>query len=338
MQNNKYINSIKLLKQIKVIDLRPVSSFNRGHIPNSVSFPVLNNLEISQLKKSGFASNSGREIVALSQLKLEKLKEEFKNVPLALVCQDGGIVSKYIWETLRTEQEVYVFKGGYKAYRRQSKQLFSAPYNVFVLCGKTGCGKTDLIEILQKNNTQTIHLEKLAGHAGSVFGNLENKWQPTQEQFENNLAFELQKINMEEPLVLEYEKANIGKVSVPKEIIEQIDNAKAIYIETNLDLRINRLVNVYANINDENLKLGIEILKGKLGEKTAELILKELSDKNYATVAHQLLTYFDNTKSYAENPFTTFLATLSGKNIENAAIEIVNIMAKKKRPPKGTLL
>ncbi len=338
MQNRKYIYNITMLQQKLIVDVRPINNFVQGHIVNSISFPVLSAAELAILKQNGFTSKRGKEIVSKCQKLIDKLKVKSSKLPIVIVCQNGGLASKFIWETLRTERETYVFKGGYNQYKLRIRELFLKPYYAFVLCGKTGSGKTQLLELLEKRGVQTLNLEKVACHAGSVFGNLENRPQPTQEQFENILAFELQKISEVEPLVLEYETANIGKVFVPAELLQLIKIAEPIYIKVNETNRVKRLVQAYANINDENLKAGIEILKDKMGAKNAELIVNELFNKNYKAVAKHLIAYFDNTKSYAQLPYKQYFAKVDGNSIEKAEAEIQNLLAKKKRPPKRTLL
>ena len=57
--------------------------------------------------------------------------------------------------------------------------------------GKTGTGKTKILKLLRDNNYQIIDLEGLASHRGSTFGGLGMKAQPSNEQFENNIAEEL---------------------------------------------------------------------------------------------------------------------------------------------------
>ena len=61
------------------------------------------------------------------------------------------------------------------------------------LGGMTGSGKTRILHELRALGQQVIDLEELAQHRGSSFGSMNKLVQPTQEQFENNLASELNK-------------------------------------------------------------------------------------------------------------------------------------------------
>lgn len=59
----------------------------------------------------------------------------------------------------------------------------------------TGSGKTHILHELDKINTAIIDLEGLANHRGSSFGALGMEKQPSQEQFENNLSYQLIRTN-----------------------------------------------------------------------------------------------------------------------------------------------
>jgi tRNA 2-selenouridine synthase len=87
--------------------------------------------------------------------------------------------------------KVYTLIGGYKTFRKWSLAQFEKNYQLNVLGGYTGSGKTELLMGLKKRKIPVIDLEGLAGHRGSAFGNIGMPKQPSQEQFENLLALEL---------------------------------------------------------------------------------------------------------------------------------------------------
>ena len=84
--------------------------------------------------------------------------------------------------------EVYLLQGGYKAYRRWVFRQFEKEYQLWVVGGMTGSGKTRILGQLVQLDEQVIDLEELAQHKGSSYGTLGRMIQPTQEQFENDLA------------------------------------------------------------------------------------------------------------------------------------------------------
>ena len=103
-------------------------------------------------------------------------------------CWRGGMRSESmgkLWSMAGLKVEVLA--GGYKAYRTRLHQDFEKPYELIVLGGKTGSGKTDILKELGRNGEQIIDLEGIAHHKGSTFGSLGQEKQPTVEQFENDL-------------------------------------------------------------------------------------------------------------------------------------------------------
>src|SRR5581483_3602800 len=91
--------------------------------------------------------------------------------------------------------------------------------------GYTGSGKTNMLLELGKNGEQIIDLEDLAQHQGSTYGSLNRLIQPTQEQFENNLATSLSKHDPEKIIWIEDESQNIGSRLIPKPLWVRIRDA-----------------------------------------------------------------------------------------------------------------
>ena len=86
---------------------------------------------------------------------------------------------------------IYVLKGGYKAFRRWALKQLEKEYQFNILGGYTGSGKTEVLKEMMQEGIPVIDLEGLANHRGSSFGSLGQEAQPTQEMFENMLALEL---------------------------------------------------------------------------------------------------------------------------------------------------
>jgi len=78
------------------------------------------------------------------------------------------------------------WQGGYKSYRRWVFRQFEEAYRLWVVGGMTGSGKTACCGNWLLGE-QVIDLEDLAQHRLCVWY-AEQLVQPTQEQFENNLA------------------------------------------------------------------------------------------------------------------------------------------------------
>src|SRR5258705_11760147 len=89
-----------------------------------------------------------------------------KDSRLVLVhCWRGGMRSAGVaWLLDLYGFTVYTLSGGYKAYRNWVLKQFENIYNIYVLGGYTGSGKTQLLQQLASQGETIIDLEKLAGH------------------------------------------------------------------------------------------------------------------------------------------------------------------------------
>lgn len=146
-------------------------------------------------------------------------------------CWRGGMRSGAVsWLLGLYGFRVYTLAGGYKAFRHLALKTFAEPFELRILGGYTGSGKTALLEELEKKGETVIDLEKIACHKGSAFGNIKMPAQPSQEMFENILAEELRKkaspgpdrdtsgspsAGRRLPLWLEDESQRIGNLNIP---------------------------------------------------------------------------------------------------------------------------
>src|SRR5688500_20293163 len=80
-------------------------------------------------------------------------------------------------------KEVHTLTGGYKAFRKRVIELFQEPFDLKVVGGFTGSGKTVLLQKLKADGEQVLDLEALACHKGSSFGAWGQPAQPRTEHF-----------------------------------------------------------------------------------------------------------------------------------------------------------
>jgi tRNA 2-selenouridine synthase len=66
-------------------------------------------------------------------------------------------------------EKVYVIEKGYKSFP-QLCTFFEQSFNLKILGGYTGTGKTEILHSLKKESNKVIDLEGLANHRGSAFG------------------------------------------------------------------------------------------------------------------------------------------------------------------------
>ena len=193
-----------------LIDVRSPSEYYKGHMPNSINIPLFDNDERSII--GTIYKNEGREKAVIEGLKFFEKKMELlldnlfmnidyhKIVPeknnnktsIRIYCSRGGMRSQSIaWLLDKYKFNAVILKGGYKTYRRWILDSFSKMWNIVIIGGKTGSGKTRLLSLLEKYKYQTIDLEGFACHRGSAFGGLGMKEQPSNEEFENKIGEKL---------------------------------------------------------------------------------------------------------------------------------------------------
>jgi tRNA 2-selenouridine synthase len=294
---------LDLARTLPVIDVRSEKEYLQGHIPIAINLPLFNNEERAVV--GTLYKNSGREASMIKGLEMvgPKLADLVKRLhritdqkKILLYCWRGGMRSENLaWLFHVAGYEVFVMRNGYKAYRQFARESLSKPAKIFILGGLTGTGKTELLHQLGKIGEQILDLEQLARHKGSVFGGMGMPDQPTNEQFENDIFSAWQTFDITKPLWIEDESRMIGNVSIPDPLFDQMKRAVMIEVETNIDIRIHRLVDEYSSADKKELERAILKICEKLGGANTKKALLALETGDFETVTHLALSYYDKT-------------------------------------------
>ena len=189
--------------------------------------------------------------------------------------------------------EVFVLKGGYKAYRRYIREQIEEGFSLVVLGGKTGSGKSSILESISQSGKQVIDLEGIAHHKGSAFGALGQENQPTTEQFENNLYLELNKLDLSLPVWVEDESRAIGLISIPEPFFKKMRQSPVIFVDIAKELRVKRLVKEYALFDKELLEAAVHRITKRLGGLNTKIALESIKKNDFEITASILLSYYD---------------------------------------------
>ena len=238
-----------LLNNTPMLDVRAPIEFNQGAFPTSLNVPLLNDNEREQVgicyKQQGQdkAIELGHQLISgdIKARRLQQWKTFVEQHPDGvLYCFRGGQRSKISqqWITENSGVRYPRIRGGYKAMRRfliDATERLSPIIKPTILSGRTGTGKTLLIEPM----TQAVDLEGLAHHRGSAFGR-RVKAQPTQINFEHQLAITLLKHEQQGQLSLlfEDESRNIGSVHLPKILFDHLTPAPIVVITASVEERV----------------------------------------------------------------------------------------------------
>lgn len=285
-----------------IIDVRTPAEFKLGHITGAVNIPLFSDEErviIGTLyKKQGkeIAVEKGLEFVGPKMASFVKgAKKISQGKTIYIYCWRGGMRSGSMAWLFRTAGlNVKRLTGGYKAYRSSFlEDLLTQPWQIRVLGGPTGCGKTDILHQLAAKGEQVLDIEGLANHKGSAFGALGETEQPTTEQFINLLHHEFRKFDTNKIVWCEGESISIGRVYIPKELFEMMQTAPFIYLNLPVEVRLHRLVKEYGRFNTEELAESFRKIERRLGGQHSKAAISYLEDGNLTEAARIGLHYYD---------------------------------------------
>ncbi|NUM88750.1 MAG: tRNA 2-selenouridine(34) synthase MnmH [Bdellovibrionales bacterium] len=231
-----------------LFDVRAPAEFWEGHMPESVSSPLLYNDE-RHLVGIRYKEQGQEAAIALGHMLVDPLrwkrvdqwKKQFAPATPVITCFRGGLRSATAQRWLREEGvSAPRLAGGYKALRRLVTETFHEPHQGFLLSGLTGAGKTEFLNGLPG----AIDLEGLARHRGSAFGGWLRVPQPSQATFENSLGYALLR-KREEPLVVESESRLIGRVVIPDPFYASMSRMPRVILDLPQEERARRLTEEY---------------------------------------------------------------------------------------------
>lgn len=289
---------------LPIIDVRSPGEYEKGHIPGAVNIALFSNEEradvgTTYLRKSrDLAMELGYKYVTP---KLQDFIDQSRMVAprgeVVIHCWRGGMRSQSFAKHIHDNgmERVYVITGGYKAFRNHVLDFFKQDFNLRVLGGYTGSGKTEILAEFEKMGLQVVDLERLANHKGSAFGAINQAPQPTVEQFENNLFNIMRSLNFQMPIWLEDESNSIGKVQIPMALFNQIRQKTLVFLDIPKEKRAYHLVKGYAVCDKSLLEKGINMIAKRLGGLATQQALEFLASDNFYQVALILLVYYDKT-------------------------------------------
>ncbi|MEQ8934324.1 MAG: tRNA 2-selenouridine(34) synthase MnmH, partial [Amphiplicatus sp.] len=246
-----------------IIDVRSPGEFAEDHLPGAINLPVLNDAERAEVgtiyvQRSRFlARRVGAAIVARNVAShLDgPLSDKPSGYRPLLYCWRGGMRSNAMATILsQIGWRVGVVTGGYRTWRRGVVGALrgeGAAFNLVLLDGQTGTAKSDILGRLAALGAQTLDLEALAAHRGSVFGALPRTAQPPQKLFESQLHIALSRFDPSRPVVVEAESARIGALVLPRNLWRSMLAARRIVLYADLEARARYLVEAYGDVTGE---------------------------------------------------------------------------------------
>ena len=265
----------------EIVDVRTPAEFARDQVPGAVNLPVLSDAERAKVgaiyvQESRLeARRVGAALVARNiAAHLEgALKDKAGAYAPLIYCWRGGQRSHAMATVLsQVGWRPTVIAGGYKTYRRRvTASLYDAEpgFRVILLDGDTGSAKTEILGALREAGVQTLDLEGLAAHRGSLFGAVAGHPQPSQPLFESRLLAALDRLDPARPILVEAESSKIGELNVPPTLWRAMAAAPRIELRAPRDRRARYLVGAYRDIVEDRDRLEEVLgrLPGRHGKK-----------------------------------------------------------------------
>jgi tRNA 2-selenouridine synthase len=311
---------LELANQHPIFDVRSPGEYTHAHIPNAISFPLFTDDERKQVG-TAYKQQSREQAIKIGLDffggKMRKFVEDAEKIVgswqlavankadttnsqlptancLLLHCWRGGMRSAAVaWLLDLYGFKVYTLIGGYKAYRNWVLQQFENDYNFTVIGGKTGSGKTYLLQELKNQNKSIVDLEGLANHKGSAFGNM--GVQPKQEMFENLLAEQLHSFQDQpsKTIFIEDESQRIGDVKIPDNLWVTMRKSNVAFIDIPFEERLKHIVTEYGTIPKDELIACINRIQKRLGGLETKNAINYLTENNTEACFKILLAYYD---------------------------------------------
>ena len=241
-----------------VIDVRSPAEFAEDHVPGAISCPVLSDEEravVGTLHAQASAFEARKLGAALISRNIAGIVERFRDRPREFAplvyCWRGGQRSRSLAHVLNEiGWRAAQLEGGYRAYRRHvvaTLDALPARFAYRVICGLTGSGKSRLLAALAREGAQTLDLEGLAKHRGSLLGDLPGDPQPSQKMFESLLLRALERLDPARVVFVESESKKIGRLQVPDALLATMRGSPCVRVDLARPLRVALLRDEYAH-------------------------------------------------------------------------------------------
>ncbi|MBA3237588.1 MAG: tRNA 2-selenouridine(34) synthase MnmH [Parachlamydiaceae bacterium] len=288
-----------------IFDVRSPGEFAQGQLPGAYNLPLFTNEERSQI--GSLYKQIGRKQAVLEGMRyaapkfahfveeVEKALQDFSPEGKAKIhCWRGGMRSGSVAMLLEMAgMPTVTLKGGYKAFRHWALESLKQPYQLRILGGMTGSGKTAILHFMKAQGTQVLDLEGFAKHRGSSFGMIGMPQQPSNEQFENELGFQLSLFDPKRPIWIEDESRLIGWCKVPDPLFLAMRTAPLYILERSTKHRLEEIQKTYWDQDPNALIKSTNRLIKKLGSVRGKEAVAAIEKKDMETATLIILEYYD---------------------------------------------
>jgi len=300
-----------------IVDVRSPGEFVQGHIPGAHNIALFTDAERAEVgtaytqisrdeaiqrglryvapKLDRFVAEACSLVYDTGRGKLSEVIDQ----PMIVYCWRGGMRSDsmaWLFESAGLRAEI--IDGGYKMYRQHVLSALEHPWNLRVIGGRTGSGKTKVLKALREAGAQVIDLEGLARHKGSAFGALGQPPQPSSEHMANLMHRELMSFDPEQVIYVEDESLRIGTVALHRPFFDRMRSSPIIVLEVPRDERAQFLARDYGEASMEELAECFQRIERRLGGLRLQQALHALQGGDLIAAGNAALDYYDGTYDY----------------------------------------
>ncbi|MDQ0195045.1 tRNA 2-selenouridine(34) synthase MnmH [Paenibacillus wynnii] len=332
------LRSLRARKKITVIDVRSPSEYVESTLPDSLNIPLFDDQERAEIgtlyKQTSVqaAKERGLEVVSA---KLPAFIKEFGEIEgdKVVFCWRGGMRSRTT-ATVLSLMDIHAYRlvGGFKAYRKwvlDELENYDFKPKSYVIHGNTGTGKTSLLHRLKALGHPVLDLEGMAGHRGSIFGEIGLRAN-NQKTFDSLLLEELNTLEQSPYVLFEAESKRIGKVVMPPFMAQQKERAIQIWIDMPIESRVRQILEDYQpeQFKDQYISAFLSI-KSRIHIPVAAEIERHLkADQFGEAVALLLEHYYDPRYDYTSTQYEdSERVCFKVNNLDEAEAAVVSYLA-----------
>lgn len=330
-------------KNILFVDVRSPGEYQEDTIPGALNLPILDNEERKVIGTIYRKEGSDAAKMRGFQMKVGMLDDYIKvfremydqGNKIVLFCWRGGNRSTYVQAFLKqVGMDVWKLEGGYKRFRKHVITMLPEickTKTFIVLHGRTGVGKTEILNQLRERGYSVLDLEACAANAGSVFGNIfYSDDQPGQKQFETRLFHALTETQTNY-VIVESESKRIGSVCIPEAIYEHMVQGQHYLVTAPIERRVQQTKKDYLKVdaNMEAVKEALELLVKRLGRSRVDQMKTALDKGNVDSVIEALMVdYYDPMYDKSIRKYEPYKGEIHYSDVEDALTEIEKIVRK----------
>ena len=313
----EYESILKNKENYILIDTRCPREYAEATIPGAVNIPLFEDHQheaIGICYKNVGKEESVRLGIGYISERLPWIYEQIMQIrqdrkKLALFCARGGMRSSSIGSLLQSlGVPVVKIDKGYKGYRQFLNNALPEIVEEFTfipIYGRTGSGKTYILDEIAKLGYPVLDLEKCANHRGSLLGGIGLGACNSQKMFESLVFDSL--CNVYKPYVFtEGESKRIGKIIMPEYLYDAVIGGEKILINTNTAKRVENIRREYIteDTQTDEIVAAIMSMEPYLGAQRAEEYSAMVREGRYDEVIETLMVkYYDSAYSTKNKEF-----------------------------------